>query len=169
MDTGGLIGQAAFEKARKKGYVNDPDDKGGETMCGVTLYTFRSYFGQSKTGADLKNMSYAQWRFIMKKYWDRCKADSIRNQSIAEIFVDWHVNAGVSAIRKVQTYFGLKCDGIVGGQTIGALNGPDSKTIFERIKTARTAYYNKLCITTPTNKKFLKGWLNRTNSFTFIY
>ena len=35
----GLTGEVLFEKARKNGYANDPDDLGGATMVGVTLFT----------------------------------------------------------------------------------------------------------------------------------
>ena len=36
----GLTGKLLFEKARKTGYANDPDDLGGATMVGVTLATY---------------------------------------------------------------------------------------------------------------------------------
>lgn len=149
------------------GFVNHPSDPGGATNAGVTLYTFRSFYGQSKTIDDLKNMTDAQWRFIMKTYWDKCKADDIENQSIAEIFVDWTINSGASAIRKVQTIFGIKVDGKVGRQTLGILNGPDKEVIFNRIKAGRISFYNKLAITKPEMKVFLKGWLSRANYFKF--
>ena len=32
-----LTNEQLFEKAKQKGYANDPDDLGGPTMCGVTL------------------------------------------------------------------------------------------------------------------------------------
>lgn len=149
------------------GWVNDPDDKGGATMCGVTLGTFRMYFGAERTAEELRNISDAQWKYIMKRYWDNCKADQIENQSIAEIFVDWHVNAGTSAIRRTQSAFGIKSDGKVGRQTLSVLNGKDSSRVFDMLKNARISYYNKLAMTTPVYKKFLRGWLNRVNSFIF--
>lgn len=150
------------------GFVNDPSDKGGATMAGVTIKTYRAYFGASKTVEDLKNISDAEWRYIMKRYWDACQGDSIVNQSVAEIFVDWYVNAGGSAVRKFQYAFGLKSDGIVGRKTLAALNDPDARTTFNRIKSARESYYRKLVITTPSNSKFLKGWLNRVAAFVFV-
>lgn len=147
------------------GFVMDPDDPGGATNMGVTLGTFRVYFGTRQTVEDLKNITDGQWRIIMKAYWNRCKADDIRNQSVAELFVDWHINAGGRAIQKTQAAFGLKADGIVGPLTLGALNDPDSEKVFNRIKAARTSYYNRLVIENGSLKKFLRGWLNRVNSF----
>lgn len=149
------------------GFVNDPADPGGATNMGVTIGTFRVYFGSRRTVEDLKNMTYPQWHLIMESYWNRCKADEIRNQSVAEIFVDWHINCGGRAIQKTQAAFGLKTDGIVGPLTLGALNDPDSEKVFNRIKAARISYYNRLVLENGSLKKFLRGWLNRTNSFVY--
>lgn len=32
-----------FDKAKLTGFANDPDDRGGATMCGITIATFESY------------------------------------------------------------------------------------------------------------------------------
>lgn len=151
------------------GFVNDPDDKGGATMAGVTLNTYRRFFGEHKTVNDLKNISDAEWSHIMKTgYWDVAKGDQIENQSIAEIFVDWVVNSGIAGIRAFQRAQGLKADGIVGPRTLAVLNSPNRVVIFNRIKSARESYYRKLAITNPALFKFLRGWLNRNNSFQYV-
>ena len=42
------------------------------TMKGVTLATFRSYFGKSKTCNDLRNITDYQWDSIfIQRYWNR--------------------------------------------------------------------------------------------------
>lgn len=43
------------------GWGNDPDDAGGCTMSGVTIGTYRSVYGASKTCEDLKRLTYSQW------------------------------------------------------------------------------------------------------------
>lgn len=152
----------------EKGFSNDKDDKGGATMDGVTLATFRKFYGNSQTVADLQKMSKTQWNHIMKTgYWDVCKADQINNQSIAEIIADWCVNAGTARIREVQTIAGVKPDGIVGPKTLAAINGADQETLFNRIRVAREHWYHKRVQTDPTQKKFLNGWMNRLDAFSF--
>lgn len=85
------------------GYVFHPMDEGGPTNMGVTLQTYRDHFGQDKTVDDLKDISRDEWTQIMKSgYWDRCKADRIDSQSVAEILVDWCVNSGMVGLRRVQ-------------------------------------------------------------------
>lgn len=151
-------------KKHEGGWSDDPSDPGGATMCGVTLAIFREFYGDERTKEDLRNITDEQWSKIMKSYWDRCQGDKIDNQSIADVLVDWCVNSGTTAIRKVQFRFGLKTDGVVGHNTLSVLNGNDPRYVFDTIKSARIAYYNDLGKRMP---KFLKGWLNRTNSFTF--
>ena len=103
----------------------------------------------------------------MRTYWNRCRGDQIESQSIAEIFVDWHINAGVNAIKQVQKMFGITADGIVGPVTLRYLNSPNREVIFNRLKERREQYYYNLVRSNRKLSCFLNGWLNRTRSFTF--
>ena len=94
-------------------------------------------------------------------YWDKCKADQIDNQKIAEIIADWCVNSGTARIRDVQTILGVKPDGIVGPKTLAVINGADQRVMYDRIRMARAQWYHKRVQIDPSQKKFLKGWLNR--------
>lgn len=155
-----------FIKSWEGGFVNHPQDPGGATMKGVTLATFRSYYGKDKTVQDLKNITDEQWHHIFKKgYWDKWKADEIKSQSIANLVVDWVYNSGKYGITKVQTLLGVTADGIVGPKTLAALNSKDPKTLFNQIWQARKKYYEGLK-TFPT---FGKGWMRRLNSIGFGY
>lgn len=150
------------------GYVNHPDDNGGPTNKGVTLTTYRQYCGEEKTIKDLQNMSYGTWQNIMKDlYWDKCKADQIQNQSLAELIVDWCVNSGLVGIRKVQEVTGVKPDGVVGPKTLSAINGSDQELLFERIWKARQQFYINIVKKNPKQQIFMNGWMNRLLSFTF--
>lgn len=146
----------------EKGVADHKEDKGGFTVDGVTLSTFRQFYGSHKTEADLRNISTFQWNNIMKSgYWDKCKADQIDNQKTAEIIADWCVNSGTSRIRDVQTILGVKPDGAVGPITLKAINGADQRVLYDRIRMAREQWYHKRVQIDPSQKKFLKGWLNR--------
>lgn len=150
------------------GFVYHPDDKGGPTVKGVTLATYREHFGADKTVDDLKNIPYGEWQEIMKSgYWDKCRADEIDNQSIAEITVDWCVNSGLVGLRKVQEIAGTKPDGIAGPKTLSAINGADAESLFRRIWDARKQFYTNIVKRSPTQKVFMNGWMNRLNTFQF--
>lgn len=148
-----------------RGFTNDPDDPGGATMNGVTLNTFRSFYGASKTVSDLKKITDAQWTEIFKKgFWDKCKADEIKSQSVANMIVDWCYNAGAgNVIPRVQRLVGTTADGKVGPKTIAAINAKTPRILLEQLRQTREQYYR----TRATAWKYLNGWLNRTNSITY--
>lgn len=150
------------------GYTNHPDDLGGPTNLGIALNTYKQYCGQEKTIKDLRNMSYGTWEKIMKDlYWDKCLADKIENQSVAEITVDWCVNSGMVGLRKVQEIAGVKPDGIAGPKTLAAINGSDSEELFNRIVAARKQFYTNIVKNRPTQKVFMNGWMNRLSKFEY--
>lgn len=146
----------------EKGISNRASDRGGFTVDGVTLTTFRQFYGQDKTEDDLRNMTRPQWRHIMKTgYWDVCKADQIENQRLAELIVDWCVNSGTARIRNVQTILGVRPDGCVGAITLGAINGGDADELYRRIMTARRGWFERIVRNDPRQKVNLPGWMNR--------
>ena len=161
-----------YNAVKSRGYHCIPGDRGEHTMCGVTLATFtdwRTKQGRPKpTIADLKALQYDEWIAILKSgFWNRCKADQISNQSIAEMLVDWCWVNGPVAIRKAQTVLSLVADGIIGPKTLTALNASDSHSVFNRLKGAREKSYHDIVALRPSQQIFLNGWLNRTNSIAY--
>lgn len=150
------------------GFANDPDDLGGATNKGVTLYTFRRFYGKDRTVEDLKNMTDAQWLFIFRNgYWDKWKADKIENQSVANLLVDWVYLSGEATIKRVQELLRVVADGKVGDITIARLNSLDSKQLFNDIKKLRIEYIDEICRKRPTNLKFRNGWVRRLTAITY--
>lgn len=150
------------------GFVYNKDDLGGATNRGVTLATYRSVFGNKKTANDLKRMTQVQWGVIFKKYyWDKWKADDIKDQNVANILVDWLWCSGSYGIKIPQKVLGVSIDGIVGTKTIAAINARDGRELFDTIKQERKDYIDSICQARPQNMKFKKGWLNRINSLDY--
>lgn len=150
------------------GYVCHPADPGGHTCKGVTLRTYQQHFGAHKTVNDLKNIPYGEWQEIMKSgYWDKCEADKIDNQAVAEILVDWCVNSGLVGLRRVQELVGAKPDGIAGPITLSLINSSDPRLLFERVKAARNQFYINLVKRDPKKKVFMPGWMNRLGLFEY--
>lgn len=172
------------------GFVNDPADTGGATNKGVTIATWRQV-GYDKDGdgdidvADLKLLSDADVRNRVLKpaFWDRWKADNIQSQKVANILVDWVWGSGKHGIVIPQRLLGVTADGIVGNKTLSAVNFADPDQLFDAIYKARVKFLNDITASSVaayekrigrkateselmkhTNKRFLKGWLNRLNS-----
>ncbi len=187
----GLSNKELFEKARKKGYGNDPIDTGGPTMVGVILSTYKAYCKEKGKPVpmvkDLKAMPYEEWFEIFKtRFWDKVKADQIRNQSIANLCVNTIWGSGLGYIKTIQQVVGVKPDGMVGPVTLQAINMADQLELFNRLWLRRKKFFLDLVdnsvkeyerklgrkatereLLKYTQKRFLKGWLNRLNSFKF--
>ena len=174
MKAGETIEQA-FIRAKKTGWANDPLDKGGATMIGVTIGTYRTYCrykGRKQPSVtDLKNITYKEWRDIVHTlYWSKWKADLIENQHVANMLVDWVWASGQGiGIKRVQKILGVTADGIVGPKTLAAVNSADPEVLFKKVYDARAAHFNAIVKANPSQKKWLKGWMNRINYIYNLY
>jgi len=66
---------------------------------------------------------------------------------LANILVDWVWCSGSYGIAIPQSVLGLTGNGEVDDRTIHALNDyPDQQELFEKIKQARQAYFNLICL-----------------------
>lgn len=144
------------------GFALVKDDAGGWTNRGVTLDTFRLYINPTATPQDLSRMSETQWREIAKgRFWDACGGDKLKDQSVAELFVDWCFNSGLGMIKRVQGIVGTKTDGKVGPLTIAAINAWDQRRLHYTIKAARIEFLANAVRNRSANLKFYDGWINR--------
>lgn len=160
---------APFIRKWEGGFANHPLDPGGPTKWGVTLETYRSFYGSYKTVEDLKNMTEYEWNSIfIKKFWDKALATQIVSQSVANMIVDWGWNAGMkTSIKAVQRILGCTQDGIMGPITMGFINRANAKDLFDKLYAARKKYYEDLVLRKPSMAIFLKGWMNRINDLKF--
>ena len=161
-----LTNERLFDRARPNGYACVRGDSGGPTMIGVTLSTYADYcrkHGLPKPDtAALKAMPYAHWRDICKSmFWDKCKADRINSQSVAEMLVDWVWLGGAGKIKRVQKALRVAADGVVGEKTLAAINGMNPLLCFGLIRDDRIAYAN--AARKGRNARFADGWINRAN------
>lgn len=152
------------------GWVNDPSDSGGETNKGITYSTWKSIFGD--THDKFMKMSKEDWSVIYKKlYWDAAWGDKINSQRIANLIVDWVWGSGkhypelsIQDILINSFNQHITKDGNFGQHTIDAINTIDEQKLYDLIIVKRTNYLYSITKSTPTNSKFLKGWLNRLNN-----
>ena len=149
------------------GFANVPGDRGGATNMGVTIATYRSVFGEERTVDDLKSLTDIEWLHIFNTlYWNQWKADQIKSQAIANLLVDWVWTSGKYGIRIPQSVLCVDIDGVVGNKTLAAINEyPDQKRLFEKLWKARADFFERIGV--GTQKKFLKGWLNRNNGIRY--
>lgn len=145
------------------GYVNDPDDKGGETKYGISK---RQY-----PYMNIKDLTEDQARGIYKRdYWNKLNLDKVNDHTVSLEIFDTGVNMGVTkAIFILQESLNylrhtLKIDGIIGPITLAAVN--DYKYPRDLVKTldgVQFMYYLNIVKKNPSQKKFARGWLKRIN------
>ena len=147
----------AFNKLLKfeGGYVDDKDDKGGETKYGISKNAYQNI--------DIENLTRQDAMKIYKRdYWDKIKGEQIKNQRVAEYLFDMAVNMGVgSASKIVQEIVGVKVDGIVGRKTLNAINSYNPDMLIAEMRLKRIQRYINIVESKKTNKKFLLGWIKR--------
>lgn len=154
-------------------YTNNKKDKGGPTKYGITLATWRRV-GYDKNGdgilneKDVKLLTEDDFQRVFKQnYWDACKADKIRDQSVANMLVDFAYNSGVSrAVTYLQLTLGITADGIIGNKTLFAINKSNGERLFERFKKTRKDYLKSIA-KEGAQKDFLDGWLRRVSYITY--
>lgn len=179
---------ANFKEAKMKtlkwegGYANVAGDRGGETFAGVAkAFWGNKYPGLFKRLDELKvqakgnikeinRLGFSDEKFVSeienfykKEFWDVIKGDEINDQSKAEALFDFAVNSGVkTAVKKAQEVCGVSVDGILGNQTLEAINAKDNFT--NALCDERTEFF-KAAAKRGQNAKFLNGWLNRVKGF----
>jgi len=168
---------ANFEKAIptilkwEGGFVDHPADPGGATNRGIIFSLFKQYakmLGLLPDITGLKALTEDQAKKIYKiHFWDKMLGNQFKSQNVAEITFDAFVNCGNNGIKITQRAAGVEADGIIGKNSIGVINGADPKLLYLNIKDGRIAYYKNLAERKPSLQVFLKGWLNRANSFNF--
>lgn len=155
------------------GESNHPSDKGGLTYKGITYTTYvyyRKMKGLPKPSAnDLKHISNQEWMDVLRVlYWNRWKADSIGNQSIANLLVDWVWTSGDLGVKYPQQVLGVVADGFVGLQTLTAVNEYTNQAdLFNKLWIRRKQHFESIVERDSSQTVFLKGWINRLNDFKF--
>lgn len=166
-------------------YANVTGDKGGETYMGVArnlhpnwdgwqlIDDYKEAFGEIKrnTKIDIPGLTELVKEFYKQAFYDKYKIGYIVSGSLQEIIFDWCVNSGYwgsCGVQKVLNRFfeyDLKLDGIIGKNTVKAINSCPPETLFNAIKSARVHYYHTIA-QRGQNHKFLKGWLRRIEDLT---
>lgn len=160
------------------GYVNDPDDSGGETMYGITKAVAR------KAGfeGDMKDLPRkTAFDIYYKQYVISPGFIAVHgvHAAIAIEVIDTGVNMGpVWGAKFLQRSLnalqgsGLVVDGIVGARTITALKDyveyrkePGVKVLLKMLNSLQCVRYIELVENASKNRKFIYGWVNARVNF----
>jgi lysozyme family protein len=143
-----------------------PDGSGYHTNKGIAWYNWQKMYGSSKNSiAEWYKMPMDKWTKIYNAYyWSAIKGDDIKSQRIADLLANWVWGSGIKPIKILQQILNVGVDGVVGNQTITALNAANENDLFNKLKAANINFYKNLA-TNPANSNFIDGWNNRLNDF----
>ena len=156
-------------------YTNDPIDMGLATKGGVTLATWKRV-GYDKNGDgkidenDIKLLTKEDVvnKVLIPHFWNKWQADKIKNQSIANLLVDWLYMSGKYGIIFPQRILGVRDDGIVGKITLDAINNePNKAELFSKLWNRRLKHFQDIVKKNPSQKRFLRGWVRRLQALHF--
>lgn len=161
------------------GYVNDPNDAGGETMYGITKATARAngYTGPMRDLPRAKAKEIYHRQYVVLPGFDRIGAIS---PAIAAELVDTGVNMGPAVAsrflqralnalnRRGADFADIGVDGIAGGGTRAALTAflakrgkEGERRLLALLNALQGSRYVELCEGRQGNETFMYGWLAR--------
>jgi lysozyme family protein len=171
---------ASFEAALQRtllnegGYVNDPDDPGGETYRGVARRIFSTWDGwpivdglKLQPGFPLSMDRHQELQskirdFYRSNFWDRVQGDQITNEHVAFSIFDFAVNTGVGTSSTLtQHVVGVTPDGVIGHGTVNAINAMDPEFFLAAFTVAKVVRYVGIVHKRPTSQKYFFGWISR--------
>lgn len=168
----------SLEFSRPENTLHKNPTENGLTFMGIYEVANPSWSGwkQIKTAinayGDLKKASVALYNddalvnlvasFYKTNYWDALNLDSVDSQIKTNELFCFAVNVGTkSAIRVLQDMLGLQCDGIMGQETLRALNSYNEQAFDVDFDRAEIAYYRNLIRKNPRLGIYEQGWENR--------
>jgi lysozyme family protein len=140
------------------GWVDNPNDPGGETNLGVTKAVWEEYIGHPvKTMKTLTKDDVAP--LYEQKYWRPCYGE-VLPRGLDFVVFSMGVNAGPGrSIKLLQSSIGCVPDGVIGPATRTLIFVSNSANLIAKFSETRREYYRSL----KTFPIFGKGWLSRVD------
>lgn len=145
---------------REGGVSHDPLDGGGRTQFGISERSNPQAWLDGHVTEEEARAIY------LRKYVNAPKFYLIADQKLRDQLIDYGVNSGPQlAIQKLQSILGLDQDGIIGEETLKAIDQHDAKRLNALLVSERIKMIGRIVHKNPSQLKFLNGWLNRALEF----
>lgn len=153
-----------FKEAVKKtlehegGCVNDPKDPGGETKFGISKKSYPDLDIAGLTRDEAEQIYFTDW-------WEKYRYGEIDDGAIAAKVFDLAINMGPRRahwlLQIAVNYAGTPVciDGVIGRQTLSAINGQTPAFLLALLKVEAVKYY-----VSRENARYEKGWVARAVS-----
>lgn len=185
-----FIDAFAFVHDNEGGYVNHPDDKGGETYEGISrkfnpswdgwviIDSIKKLFEPTDSRFDkaliTAGIKVKVMDFFKKNYWNILHCADIENKEISFKLFDMAVNLGIPrsvnilqiALNSMSSHdeHDIAIDGVIGSATLKLINDickKESKLLLNLITLQQGNLYVLLAKNNKNQRQFLRGWINR--------
>lgn len=152
-------------------FSDDPDDLGKRTVLGISENNWPSWEGWKivdtlstpKEMATHPRLQLLVQQFYLSNFWESIKGDLITSQNVANSIFDFSINSGVkTSVKLSQQVVGVVADGIIGKNTLTAINAANERIFIAEFKLAKIARYCDIVDAKPNQIKYLKGWIKRS-------
>lgn len=172
----------ARKTSLEAGYVNNPNDRGGETNHGITIAVARQY-GFTGNMRDLPRSTALE--IYDKLYWGKMKLDDVHaiDPLLADRMLDFGINAGtgvpVKWLQRILNVLNnqqkqwpdITADGAMGPRTLNAIRSLVQRRGNEGLQNLLMAliscqinHYIIISENREANETFTYGWLNRVRA-----
>jgi lysozyme family protein len=161
--------------ANEGGYVNDPQDPGGETYKGVARKIWSAWDGwtnvdlnkrQSGFPGNLEKDHDLQSKvehFYESNFWNKVHGSDLNDQRIANSIYDFAVNAGSStSVGLAQSVVDIETNGVMDPVSIDAINKFDPELFLSIFTITKIARYISIVKRRPIHQKYFYGWVRRS-------
>lgn len=136
------------------GYVNHPDDPGGETYMGISRRSHPEAWEQGRPSeTDVLSIYH-------RDYWLPIQGHKLPDRLAVALF-DYSVHSGpsraVKALQRLLGFEGGEVDGVLGPITLGRIEVSDADALVEGLMEERGRFLRSL----PTFRTFGRGWMSR--------
>lgn len=147
--------------------INRTNDLGRQTYAGISRRANPQWEGWklidngiSPDHPELKKLADS---FFEVEYWLRLRCHEVQDQEVGETIYSCAVLSSQHKAGQLTQMAAevIPMDGIVGPQTIAAVNAIDPELFVLRLGLLRIARYVAICNKHPSQIDNLKGWLNR--------
>lgn len=163
-------------------YVDDPTDPGGATKFGISLRALQALGHLDGLDLDFNDDGHVDARDIAamtqaeasqiyrEAYWDKWGYGRINDPTVTTKVFDLAVNMGPAQAHRLAqraircVWFPVPEDGVLGTQTVSALNAARPDILYASLKSEAAGFYRWLATAKPTVSKYLDGWLTRAYS-----
>lgn len=150
----GLI--STKQQRQAVGYVNDPNDHGGETKFGIAK--------NANPDLNIATLTWVQANTVyFNRYWIPAQCDKLPGR-YAALHFDIAVNHGVKRANLfLQHALGVTADGSIGPVTLSKVLTVDVFDLITNVSNIRKQFYLDLVVNDPSQAKYKDGWIRRCN------